>query len=206
MKKKRFNVWFTADTHFSHKSILFHQPNRVSAMGLKDDKDIKGHDSYLFKMWESLVKKGDHVFVLGDFILADHAEAIKALHRLKATGCIIHLVVGNHDVVSSDMHCLLSSIDFVKCVPFHKSDFPFLDDTFIVSMCHYPMKTWPGKSHGALHAYGHCHNNAQWIDAGQDLCVNVGIDTNLAAGKLISLEQLYGYYKAKLAALQRRAE
>ena len=33
------NIWFIADLHIGHKNILFHQPNRIEPMSLKDDKD-----------------------------------------------------------------------------------------------------------------------------------------------------------------------
>ena len=197
------NVWFTADLHFRHKNILRHQSNRMLAMGLADENDIEKHDQYLFDMWCSMVKRGDHVYVLGDFILSNKQDALTLLHRLKQkTGCKIHLIVGNHDKATKGFANMFQSIDLIKVVDFKKSAFPFLDEDFTCVLCHYPLKSWPRKCFGAVNLFGHIHNNAPWVDTEtDDLCLNVGVDTPFANYKLVSLEQVYEWYKKKLNGL-----
>lgn len=200
--KAPYNVWFTADLHFCHKNILKHQKKRIEAMNLESDEDIIGHDKFIRNMWLSKVKRGDHVFVLGDLIMSNRDTAVRILHSLKQNGCHIHLIVGNHDKATQNLTNMFNSIDLIKVVDFKKSVFPFLDEDFTCVLCHYPMKSWPRKCHGAVNLFGHIHDNSPWVDTEtDDLCLNVGIDTPFANYQLISLEQVYEWYKKKLNGL-----
>lgn len=198
---KEYNVWFIADPHINHKNILRHQPNRIKVMGLKDNDDIDGHDKYIIDMWLEMTQRGDHVYVLGDFILSSRDSAVRILHKLKSKGCKIHLIVGNHDKATQKLDNLFESIDLIKVVDFKKSAHSFLEEDLPVVMCHYPMITWPRKAHGALHLFGHIHANSPWIDKGiteGDLMLNVGLDAELAGYKLINLKDIYKWYQEKL--------
>lgn len=201
-KLANYNVWFIADLHLRHTNILRHQKNRIIGMNLKDDSDIEGHDKYIIDMWHSLVKRRDHVYVLGDFILSKSDDSMKLLHELKKYGCHIHFIVGNHDKSTKNMTNMFDSIDLIKDVTFKKDAFTFLEEDFHCIMCHYPMKSWSGKSHGSCNLYGHVHANSLWIDEGDDLCMNVGLDNPLSNYKLFSLEQVYSEYKKKLGGMK----
>lgn len=169
-------------------------------MGLENNNDIENHDLWIRKMWLDTVKRGDHVYVLGDFILTNKEEALKTLHALKSTGSHIHLIVGNHDKATENMDNMFNSIDLLKVVDFKKTAFPFIEEeTFPCVLCHYPMKTWPRKCHGAVNLYGHVHDNSPWIDVDPyDLCLNVGFDAPFSNYGLISLERVYNWYKKRL--------
>lgn len=194
-----YNVWMIADTHFSHKNILHHQPKRIEAMGLKDNTDIEGHDEYLVNIWLSQTKRNDHIYVMGDFIMSDQQRALHLLHRLKSNGCKIHLIVGNHDKSTYKMFNMFESIDLIKVVTFKASVFPFLEQDLEVVMCHYPMKSWQHKCWGSLMIHGHTHDNSPWEHEGSgDLQINVGIDCPIADYKLINLQQIYEVYKTML--------
>lgn len=174
-------------------------------MRLKDEEDIDGHDKYIKEMWLNTVKRGDHVYVLGDLIMSNRDSAVKILHSLKKTGCHIHLIVGNHDKATEKLTNMFNSIDLIKVVDFKKTAFPFLDEDFTCVLCHYPMKSWPRKTYGAVNLYGHVHANSPWIDTDtDDLCLNVGLDTPIANYQLVSLEQVYDWYKNKLNGLTSR--
>lgn len=169
-------------------------------MGLENNNDIENHDLWIRKMWLDTVKRGDHVYVLGDFILTNKEEALKTLHVLKSTGCHIHLIVGNHDKATENMDNMFNSIDLLKVIDFKKTAFPFIEEeTFPCVLCHYPMKTWPRKCHGAVNLYGHVHDNSPWIDVDPyDLCLNVGFDAPFSDYGLIPLERVYDWYKKRL--------
>ena len=51
-----------------------------------------------------------------------------------------------------------------------------------VTLCHYPMMTWPGISKGGYMVYGHIHNNTDadyWqLIAANDHMLNAGVDIN----------------------------
>lgn len=210
MKEKKnspYDVWFISDLHLKHANILRHQKKRIAAMGLKDDNDIEAHDKWIMDMWLGTVKRGDHVYVLGDLIMASQQVSLYLLNKMKSTGCKMHLIVGNHDKSTCKLGNMFESIDLIKTVVFKKSVFEFLEEDLAVVMCHYPMATWPQKSVGALHLYGHIHANAPQIDFGitdGDLMVNVGLDAPMAGYGLISLEKLYAWYKERLGGLKPR--
>lgn len=204
-QKAPYDVWIISDLHILHKNILRHQPKRIEVMGLKNEEDIKTHDKWIIDMWLKTVKRNDHVYVLGDMILSSQQNSIYVLHKLKSTGCKIHLIVGNHDKSTQKMFNMFDSIDLIKIVDFKKNVFPFLEEDFTVVMCHYPMVTWPRKAHGAMHLFGHIHANAPHIDFGVtkgDLMLNVGLDASMANYSLINLKDIYKWYKERLNGLK----
>ena len=195
---KPYNVYFLADTHIDHKNILIHQPNRIKDLNLKDADDVEGMNEYIYKMWDDTVKRGDHVYLLGDVFLGGRVGAWKCIQRLKKKGANIHLIVGNHDRNIPKFTNQFASIDYIKTVTFKKTVFPFLDEDFRVCLCHYPMVSWPDKCRGAALIYGHVHSNYPFLDEEtDDLMVNAGFDAPLAHYKLISLEQVWRYFKNK---------
>lgn len=203
-EKEDYNVWICSDLHLRHKNILKHQPLRIEGMGLKDGEDIQGHDEYIINMWNNLVKRGDHVYILGDLILSNQKDSLGILHLLKSKGCVIHLIVGNHDKSTQRMFNMFESISLIKNVDFKKSVHPFLEEDFQCVMCHYPMKSWANKCRGSMNLYGHIHNHSPWTDDGDDLSMNVGLDNPLCNYQLFSLEQIYGLYKEKLKGMKAR--
>lgn len=195
---KFYNVYFLADTHIGHQNILFHQPNRIKDLNLKGADDVEGMNEYIYKMWDDTVKRGDHVYLLGDVFLGGRDGAWKCVQRLKRKGVNIHLIVGNHDRNIPKFNNQFASIDYIKTVTFKKTVFPFLDEDFRVCLCHYPMISWPDKCRGAALIYGHIHSNYPFLDEEtDDLMVNAGFDAPLAHYKLISLEQVWRYFKNK---------
>lgn len=197
-KPMQYNVYFIADMHIHHKNILFHQPNRVSKLNLKGGDDIKGMDEYIYDMWDKTVKRGDHVYLLGDVFLGNKVDAWKCIQKLKKKGANIHLIVGNHDKYIPQFYNQFASIDYVKKVTFKKNSFPFLDEDFKTCLCHYPMVSWPDKCRGAALIYGHVHSDYPFLDEEtDDLMVNAGFDAPLADCKLISLKKVWEYFKEK---------
>lgn len=195
------NVWFISDLHIRHKNILKHQPNRIGVMKLENENDIDAHDNYIIDLWKKTIKRGDIVYVIGDFILTNKAETEKLIHKLKSNGCKIHLVVGNHDASSKKLPNLFESVKEINVTTFKKSMYDFLDEDLTITMCHYPMVTWPHKPYGALHLFGHIHNNSPKINFGLtdgDLAVNVGFDATMANYNFINLKDLYKWYRDKL--------
>ena len=155
-------------------------------------------NEYIYKMWDDTVKRGDHVYLLGDVFLGERIGAWKCIQRLKKKGANIHLIVGNHDKNIPKFNNQFASIDYIKTVTFKKTVFPFLDEDFRVCLCHYPMVSWPDKCRGAALIYGHVHSNYPFLDEEtDDLMVNAGFDAPLAHYKLISLEQVWRYFKNK---------
>ena len=65
--------YLIADTHFGHSNIIEYENRPFSS--------IQEMDEYLIKLWNSIVKNDDLVYVLGDFTLSRRMNAIKDLTR-----------------------------------------------------------------------------------------------------------------------------
>ena len=79
-------IFFIADTHFGHRNvILFEQEHRPFAT-------IEEHDEHIIANWNSVVKKDDIVYHLGDFCV--NRSSLQVARRLNGK---IVLIQGNHD-------------------------------------------------------------------------------------------------------------
>ena len=74
-------IYFISDTHFCQKSIIpyCHRP-----FGSVDEMNEK-----LIENWNSVVKKDDKVYFLGDFCLGDLSEKRDILNRLNGYKIIV---------------------------------------------------------------------------------------------------------------------
>jgi calcineurin-like phosphoesterase family protein len=147
-------TFFTADLHFHHKYMADLRGVGRERLLLHDQKIIDG--------WNSVVTDADEVWVLGDFSFAGAELNRELFFALKGRK---FLVRGNHD-------------------PRHVCELPWGEVHDLVSrkyggvqyvMCHYPLLTWKGAHHGALHLHGHSHGN---LKAPASTRVDVGIDTH----------------------------
>ena len=159
--KKEKNIYimkyFTADTHFNHKSI-------IEACS-RPFKNVWAMNTHIINMWNKVVKDGDLVYHLGDFAFPNRGDGMdvdKIVKRLKGQ---IYLIKGNHD----DKNIRLFDGLFLKIV-----DIAYLrlDTGERVMLCHYPMLEWRRSCHGSLHLYGHSHGGAPK----RKNCLDVGVD------------------------------
>lgn len=81
-------TFFIGDTHFGHKGII----NFESTRPYRPFDTIEQHDEGLIMRWNSVVKKGDLVWHLGDFCFG--SKNITIAGRLNGRK---KLVMGNHD-------------------------------------------------------------------------------------------------------------
>lgn len=141
--------WVVSDTHFGHENII-----RYCNRPFHDAKDM---DECLIENWNSVVKKGDYVYHLGDVFMEsprtdqEHQYRERILHRLNGR---ITLILGNHD----DVRYLSDTRRFHEILlwkPWNndKSKTPFL-------MTHVPVHKdsimWEARDGFNLH--GHTHN------------------------------------------------
>lgn len=85
-------TWVISDTHFSHENILNFTDmngNRIRP----EFNSVKEMDEVIIENWNSVVKKGDVVYHLGDFGF-NREEIGKIINRLNGKK---KLIVGNHD-------------------------------------------------------------------------------------------------------------
>lgn len=193
------NIWFTSDTHFSHKNVLKHCKGRLKAFNIDetlDDKEkVNLNDEAVIKRWNSKVKKTDIVYIIGDFSFASPDETKKILGRLNGKK---FLISGNHDKSSEHLSGYFEQIVQIKEINFKRKNYDFLEEDFSVICCHYPMVTWNRKHYGSVNVHGHCHGNIdEYNEKSDDLRVDVGFDGKLANYNLIDLKTLYRYFKTK---------
>ena len=202
VKKDRQKIWFVSDTHFGHVSILYFHPLRREACGvtleeLQSDKNsaIAKHDQWLINKWNSVVRKQDTVYFLGDFCLKNKEYTENILKQLKGKKFLIR---GNHDKSLNGLENYFEWVGDIKEAKFTNNQFKFIDpnETFCVEMCHFPMLTWNRRPHGTCMVHGHSHGNANNVnELTGELRVDVGLDNQYWDYNFVELEQLYNYYK-----------
>lgn len=148
------NVWFTSDTHFSHKNIITYC-NRLCDT-------IEEMNEKIIEVWNLHIMKNDTVYFLGDFSLMRNIDILKSIFdRLNGT---IYMIKGNHDMLSNEKY---RQIGFKEVY-----DRPILwGENFILS--HEPISTDILNGSKLINIHGHTHR----------LCIegsyiNVCIDTN----------------------------
>jgi len=133
------DIWFTADTHFSHGNIMCYC-NRPFGSTEEMEEVMVGN-------WNELVKPGDDVYHLGDFIYwrvapKEMSRVFRALNGRK------HLVIGNHDRPE-----IMKNLGWVWMRP----QFGLNLGNEYVWLSHYAHRTWNRSFHGSWHLFGHSH-------------------------------------------------
>lgn len=89
------NVWFTSDTHFSHRNIITLSNRPFKVWG---EPSIELHDQSLIEEFNELVGKNDLLIHCGDVALGKIADSLPLVGRLRGYKV---LIPGNHDRVFS---------------------------------------------------------------------------------------------------------
>ena len=189
-------VWFTSDIHFGHKNVLRFCKKRQEKMGIDlEDPDFdEKHRLYLIEQWNKTIGKKDIVYILGDFSFYNREGTRRILEKLNGKK---HLILGNHDKSCKGLENYFESVSQIKTVDFKKHEYDFLDENFIIEMCHYPIFSWNRRQHGSCHVHGHTHGSCDALNKqSKELRVDVGYDGELGNLDFISLEDLYKYFKS----------
>ena len=125
-----------SDTHFGHKNII--------RLANRPFNSLEEMDSKLIENWNSVVGNDDTVIFNGDFMWYKNDTGI--FNSLNGKEKI--LIRGNHDPLVT-LNLGWSSVHDIL---------EFNHNGKHVVMCHYPMESWNKKFHGAIHLYGHTHN------------------------------------------------
>lgn len=186
------NIYFTADLHLGHASVIESCGRPFASVGEMDEA--------LISNWNARVKGNDKVYIVGDLVW-DGKRAAEYLSRLKGKKI---LIAGNHDGK------LLSAVDwrqyFAEVCRYAELSICSLN----VTLCHYPMLEWKnsriedGRRMGFL-VFGHMHNNVQRADYTPVLCrpnaLNAGVDINgyapVTFGELIKNNSAFKHEKLK---------
>lgn len=155
-------IFFTADSHYGHGRII-----EYCARPFKYTDEM---NKTLIDNWNSVVKKNDIIYHLGDFGMGspDYLNSIfKELAGNK------YLIIGSHDktpVLHLPWICLPKSVTLVK-IDWGFFGLPEGPDIFL---SHYPHRSWPKSFHGSWHLFGHTHGRlTPWGKS-----FDVGVDCN----------------------------
>lgn len=85
-------VAFISDLHLGHDNILNWQPSRHG-------KNIHDHDRWIISQWNSVIRKRDTVYVLGD--VAFSREALTQCSLLNGNK---NIILGNHDKYDIELY------------------------------------------------------------------------------------------------------
>lgn len=80
------SVFFTSDTHFSHRHILTYTDRPF--------RSVDEMDAAFIERWNATVSPRDEVWHLGDFCLSSVGRAVEVAKSLQGRK---HIVWGNHD-------------------------------------------------------------------------------------------------------------
>ena len=131
------DFFITSDTWFGRPQIL-QIANRLSF------KNVDDMNRQLIKNWNSVVKKSDIVFHLGNFAW-DPQTARQVLNKLNGT---IYFLVGSADEGFLDIQ---HEFDNITVLEDQIVELPQYDSL----ICHYPLEVWNGKDSGTIHFHGH---------------------------------------------------
>lgn len=139
--------YFISDLHLGHENAIKLCDRPFSS--------AEQMDKALIENWNDRVKKGDTVYIVGDFVWEKNVDAKKYLSALNGHKI---LIIGNHDekYVQSGVY----DGHFEEICAYMQTK---LDNVWI-TLCHYPMLEWKlsrkmgGKKLG-YHIHGHSHNS-----------------------------------------------
>ena len=151
-KKIEHMIFFVSDTHFYHSNIIGYCDRPFISV---DQMNIA-----MIRNWNSVVKKKDTVFHLGDFLIGNKKQTSAIREALNGT---IKLIRGNHDDHSNQW--------YRDCGFDEVYDYPIVFNEFLI-LSHNPMPFVPSPT--MVNLYGHIHNSPMFETWGkQSACMCV---------------------------------
>jgi calcineurin-like phosphoesterase family protein len=170
------NVFFTSDTHYSHKNIVRGVTNwrtpegEIPTKSTRDFDTIEQMNEALVRNINAVVGHDDTLIHLGDFSFGGFENVEKFLNRLVCQN--IHLVLGNHDHhIKYDRDGIQERFLSVQ----QYLEVKIKDEYFV--LCHYPLQSWHGLAKGVIHLHGHVHLSPK-NKFGNGKKMDVGVEGN----------------------------
>lgn len=137
-------IYYISDTHFYDEEIIKNSKRPFNS--------LEEMHSGIIKSWNSRVRDGDLVYILGDFSVGSSEQTANLLEILKGRKI---LIFGNNDHFLSDPKFLdRYGHLFEKITPYTR----IVDSGKNIVLFHYPIAEWDDKYFGTLHFHGHTHN------------------------------------------------
>ncbi len=187
--KSNYDTWVISDTHFHHQNILNFVDSQTGLKVRPQFSTVDEMDEYIVERWNSVVKKGDKVYHLGDVFMDDPNKFKKLWPRLNGRK---NLIVGNHDDIK-----FLSSGGFFKSVYLERK---FRD--LRLHLSHIPLHPSqheagaPGSGKFYVNVHGHIHQNpspvGRYINVSVEATDYTPVHLDVLAEKAKTLLFLYG--------------
>lgn len=141
--------FYIADCHFGHKNILLFD-NRPFG-------DLHQMEEVMIMLWNATVRKGDTVYILGDFCWGKADEWLRIVRQLNGNKVLIE---GNHDLSSYPNEL---KNQFADITPFKEIVDNGKDNSGRkVLLSHYPMPFYKRANNDKYYMLcGHVHNTAE---------------------------------------------
>lgn len=181
-KSKEQNIWFTSDTHYWHKNIVYAESvwsNKEE--GCRRFESTQEMSRHLVGQINKYVQQEDILFHLGDWSFGGINNIWNFRKQLNCKN--IHLIFGNHDHhIIKDAR--LSNVDDAEYKPglfvvtaqeLFSSTQHYLEvfiDGQMLCLSHYPMEEWNDRHSKSWMLHGHQHGKNTIIPKRLD----VGID------------------------------
>ena len=175
--KPEQQLFFTSDTHYSHKNICRATTEWKDADDkTRDFKSLNHMNDTIVNNINKRVGEDDILFHLGDWSFGGFEKIQELRDRIICKN--IHLVLGNHDhhilKNKSDIQRLFSSISHYIDLDVYDSNLgKFTHNRFI--LMHYPIASWHDMNDGVMHLHGHVHLPPHQT-VGQGKSMDVGMD------------------------------
>lgn len=163
-------IFFTSDTHFSHKNIVSgctEWEKNEGEQRTRDFKTLEEHNYAIVKGINDIVGADDILWHLGDWSFGGFDKIRTFRDQLVCQN--IHLVFGNHDHHiennKENIRDLFSSVQYYKELSISGNK---------LCLLHYGMRVWNKSHKGAIHLYGHSHNTLP----SQGKSMDVGVDVS----------------------------
>lgn len=141
---KQNQIFYIADTHFSHKNIL--------RFDNRPFETVDEMDKTLMKNWNNAVGKNDTVMILGDFCWLKEDRWIEILEHLNGNKVLIK---GNHCLkhMSGKLKDMFQDIKDYKEIT---------DNGRHIIMCHYPILAYKSSYNPTTYMlHGHTHKTRE---------------------------------------------
>lgn len=133
-------IYYIADPHFGHEGII-----RLCGRPFRSAEEM---DETMIRNWNARVTDEDTVYIVGDFWHQGTTPANDILRRLNGQK---YLIRGNHDrwMDAETAKLLKGQSNLIHIFDPSCGGHP-------VTVCHYPLMTWPGRD--SYMVFGHIHN------------------------------------------------
>jgi calcineurin-like phosphoesterase family protein len=180
--KPEQQLFFTSDTHYSHKNICRATTEWKDADNkTRDFKSLNHMNDTIVNNINGRVGENDILFHLGDVSFSGVESLFEWRKRILCKN--IHLVFGNHDehIIKNklDTQRLFTSVNQYVDLDVRRLSNKIKNgiDKFRFILFHFPIASWNSMNEGVMHLHGHAHlPKHQRIGNGRSL--DVGVDGN----------------------------